>query len=289
MAMKPAPKIIRKLPSSQKTTPVPPQHSVGKPLIIAIITIAAVIGLVLLLLNTDRLAGKATFTEVTTVQKDTTPACAPVPAGLIAWWQGENNANEIGGRHGTLVGGVTFGTGKVGKAFSLNSALKQYVTADSVSELMTGQEFSFGAWVKPLDSARGAVLSFHTSAGRNKNMIFWSAVAGSNKFSYYDSSLSYKTVPSPSTVNAWHHVMVTIDSKNTGNIYVDGGLTSFLFDGVSVRPAPGDRFSIGQEWDGLSTLTPPTLTPTDLFNGLIDEVMIFNKALTQAEVNVIYN
>ena len=43
-------------------------------------------------------------------------------AGLISWWPGEGNANDIAGaNNGTLVGSVTFAPGLVGQAFSFAS------------------------------------------------------------------------------------------------------------------------------------------------------------------------
>jgi amino acid permease len=43
------------------------------------------------------------------------------PSGLVAWWKAENNANDsVGGYNGTLYGGTTFTSGKVGQAFSFD-------------------------------------------------------------------------------------------------------------------------------------------------------------------------
>src|SRR5262245_8578149 len=41
------------------------------------------------------------------------PVCAPPPSGMVSWWPGEGDANDIqGGHHGTLEGGMTFGSGE---------------------------------------------------------------------------------------------------------------------------------------------------------------------------------
>ena len=43
------------------------------------------------------------------------------PAGLVSWWPGDGNANDIvGDNHGTLENGATFATGKVNQAFSFD-------------------------------------------------------------------------------------------------------------------------------------------------------------------------
>ena len=47
--------------------------------------------------------------------------CVQPPAGLVSWWPGEGNANDIvGSNHGTLQNGATFAAGMVGQAFSFD-------------------------------------------------------------------------------------------------------------------------------------------------------------------------
>ncbi len=47
--------------------------------------------------------------------------CVTPPSGLVSWWPGEDNANDIqGSNHGTLQNGATFATGLVNQAFSFD-------------------------------------------------------------------------------------------------------------------------------------------------------------------------
>src|ERR1700730_9009903 len=47
--------------------------------------------------------------------------CAPPPPNMIAWWRGDGNADDsVGGHHGSLMAGATFGAGEVGQGFSFN-------------------------------------------------------------------------------------------------------------------------------------------------------------------------
>ncbi|MBI3415922.1 MAG: immunoglobulin domain-containing protein, partial [Verrucomicrobia bacterium] len=47
--------------------------------------------------------------------------CVPTPTGLIAWWPGDGNANDLAGtNHGTLRNGAGFAPGIVGQAFALD-------------------------------------------------------------------------------------------------------------------------------------------------------------------------
>jgi hypothetical protein len=49
-------------------------------------------------------------------------AAADEPAsGVVAWWKGEGNANDIAGaNNGTVQGNTVYAAGKVGQAFSLD-------------------------------------------------------------------------------------------------------------------------------------------------------------------------
>ena len=76
-------------------------------------------------------------------------SCVPSPGGIVAWWPGDGNANDIvGGNDGTLTGGVTFGTGVVGDAFSFDGGGGFVEIPDSPSLNLTAS-LSAEAWVKP--------------------------------------------------------------------------------------------------------------------------------------------
>jgi hypothetical protein len=47
--------------------------------------------------------------------------CDPAPSGIVAWWPGEGDANDIvGTNNGTIAGGVVYASGQVGKAFQFS-------------------------------------------------------------------------------------------------------------------------------------------------------------------------
>src|ERR1051325_7362945 len=48
--------------------------------------------------------------------------CTPPPSGIVSWWPGEGNANDIqGNNNGTLQNAATFASGEVGQAFLFTS------------------------------------------------------------------------------------------------------------------------------------------------------------------------
>ncbi len=59
---------------------------------------------------------------VLTVVNPTPPSCDAPPSGIVAWWPGQGDANDIiGGNNGTVGSGVSFTNGLVGEAFNFQA------------------------------------------------------------------------------------------------------------------------------------------------------------------------
>src|SRR5437867_10003102 len=67
------------------------------------------------------------------------PSCVAPPSGMVSWWPGDGNADDIqGGNNGTLQGGATFGTGEVGQGFSLNGTSAYVSVPDNANLYPSG-------------------------------------------------------------------------------------------------------------------------------------------------------
>ncbi len=91
---------------------------------------------------------------------DAAPTCVAPPAGLVSWWPGDGNVDDIWDNNdGTLMNGAGFAPGKVGQAFSFDG-LDDYVEVanEEVFDFGAGP-FSITAWIK-------------TSGGRSFNEHF---------------------------------------------------------------------------------------------------------------------
>ena len=76
-------------------------------------------------------------------------SCMPPPSGMVGWWPGDGNANDIiGGNSGALVGGVSFVPGEVGQAFSVDGSTG-YVQIPGGSPVQPASAISIAAWVYP--------------------------------------------------------------------------------------------------------------------------------------------
>jgi hypothetical protein len=86
------------------------------------------------------------------------PVCIPPPAGLMSWWTGDEDYNDIVSNNiGTPQGGVTFAPGEVDQAFSFNGASSVFVP-DSPSLEFGTRDFTIDFWLKTTQTTEGILL-----------------------------------------------------------------------------------------------------------------------------------
>ncbi len=199
-----------------------------------------------------------------------------------SWWKADGNANDSSGaNHGALVNGVTYAAGKVGQAFSFDGSLK-YVRVPDAANLNFGTttDFTLEAWIKLNGAQNGLVGLLAKGSGAPFYQLM---VNGNHLYAEVFSAAGF--VPLAGTTTAlddgnFHHVALVVSrSGQNGKLYVDGNQevsvnNSFLAGGLDIT---GD-FLIGVRRGGDGP-----------FNGLIDETTVHRRALTQAELQAIYN
>ncbi|KPL25159.1 MAG: hypothetical protein AMJ75_01785 [Phycisphaerae bacterium SM1_79] len=199
---------------------------------------------------------------------------ASVRDGLIGYWPYDGDTLDYSslGNHGTAFGNPTFVGGKVGSG-ALDFDGNDYVTMDSVADDFTGNDVTMAAWIKTTTTSEGDWFSLNGTNGQYLLCI----LGGDIRF--------YEGGWRPAagvTVNdgGWHHVVATREDMHV-KIYVDGVHRSSASHTSTVTLDPGDRWSIAQEWDGS--------TPSDFFTGTVDEVAMWDRALTAGETAYLYN
>ena len=198
-----------------------------------------------------------------------------LPAGLVALWSGEGNANDsVGGSIGTLTGSAAYESGKVGQAFALHGN-RDFVNVGNPASLQL-QDFTISAWVK---RASPSVVSY---GSYGIGVIYGYGYGGYGL--YLDPSgrpaLSKiglnETKPDMSiTDTAFHHLAVT----------QSGSTVIFYIDGIAY-PAPG--YDPGFVFSTMAAIGARGDNSDNSFLGLIDEIGVFNRALSAAEIQAIY-
>jgi uncharacterized delta-60 repeat protein len=214
-----------------------------------------------------------------------TPVCSGVPDGIISWWPGEGNAQDIVGHYdGAQQNGATFGAGMVGQAFSLDGIDDAIVVNNDAA--LNPFSITVEAWVKPSSLPAGSIADVVTKWGFDATVDSYflgllnsggvvKVLGGIGDGATGDSGFSGGTV----TLNAWNHIAMTYDAASGLNrLYLNGASVSQRVRAHGIYPTTS-RVFIGREDSNNHRF----------FSGLIDEPTIYSRALTDAEILAIYN
>jgi GH25 family lysozyme M1 (1,4-beta-N-acetylmuramidase) len=206
------------------------------------------------------------------------PGSVLAPAGLVDWWPANGNGIDIVNGYNALANGnFYYSSGNTGRAFHFDGATS-YLTVTSAPADVTGS-WTACMWVNrqqtPQTSA--ALLSDGTYTLKleqyNNTHEVGITQAGVQDWVFTNSSY---TVP----LNTWTHLaFVGTGSGKAGTItlYVNGVQTGLLNTNLSLgRTTIGATYATGTGY-------------VDYMEGSLDEIMLFNKALTSAQVQSIYS
>ncbi len=203
--------------------------------------------------------------------------CTPPPSGMVAWYGGDGNANDLQGNYpGVLQGGTLFTAGKVRQAFSFDGS-DDYVDAGNIN--LANRSFSFDAWVKRNSSSSADLILGQGTANIGQGLhIGWRAGSNDFTFDFFNSTLNVADTPDTN----WHHW--------AGSYNVTNGEKRIYKDGQLVGSNTGGGYSGGGSlWIGRSPWVNGDWVNGAPLDGLMDEVEIFDRVVSQAEFQAIYN
>jgi hypothetical protein len=216
-----------------------------------------------------------------------TPTCAPIPAGMVSWWPLEGNGADVyGSNSGITQGAPAFVPGKVGSAMSVNGTNGISVPSSASLNFGAGVDLSIDAWIKTSNTARNTltIVDKRLISGANVNGYVVYLYNGKLGFQLGVGGTGQDAIDLSADLRngQWHHMAITVDrdSATGGKAYVDGALTgTFNPTARSGNLSNNQPLLIGQH---------ETAAIAD-FIGQIDEVEIFSRAITGADVASIYN
>jgi hypothetical protein len=227
------------------------------------------------------------------------PACYAQPSGLVSWWRGNDDATDhVGSNTGTLENGAGFALGESGDAFSFNGSNQYVLIGEPVpTNLQIQNNITMSAWIYvtsypanvgsgPYQTIVGSEASNHSGIGLylDGSIGITGVPPGSLDLDIGNGSSWYSTYTTTQVpLNQWVLVTITATANHQPNIYYNGVLQPVMSpSGETVWngtvPYTGSWFAIGQ-----------TVSGNYAFNGQIDEVQVYNTALTTAQVQGIYN
>ncbi len=215
--------------------------------------------------------------------------CASLTNGLLGWWAGEGTAQDsFGTNHGAVVNGVGFVGGEVGQAFNLNANTNQYVMVPYNPALALGSggnDFTIELWMRPV-AGGGQPLVANDAGGAQYNQWAFSWNFGALEMFVANPSgaaVSLRSGAYSPALNQWHHVAVTRNGT-VFSFYGDGVLLSTVSNSVAM-PTPATPLVFGR---AINTMPGYNHSPY-YFNGAVDEIALYNQALSAADIAGIYN
>jgi len=218
------------------------------------------------------------------------PSVDPGPDGLLVHYAFEDSLADNSGNalDGTAVGDPVYGQGPAGQGKAMD-----FDGIDDVVELgpldVVGGEITLAAWIKPDDFAisDARIISKATEWAGDSHFWMMSTQAETQlRFRLKtDEGPATTTLVSPDPVleaGVWMHVAATWDGA-TMRIYRDGvEVGSMAKGGSAVAVDPMVSAAIGSQPSDAFDTDPSHVAK--FFNGLIDEVRIYNRALSETEV-----
>ena len=208
---------------------------------------------------------------------------------LISYWKLEEASGTRVDAHGsndlTDNNTVTSATGKSGNAADFEAGNSEYlnITDASQSGLDITGDLSINLWVnfESLTTGRMISKSDFGTADRAYSFLWVNTVTDYLRLYLYDGVTEYEpTVAWTPSTATWYMLTVVYDaSAGTQDYYVNGSQQGTQQTGAvnSIRNSTANFNISAAQGD------------VNYFDGLIDEVAIWNKTLTTAEITEIYN
>lgn len=225
----------------------------------------------------------------------------PITDGLIGYWPFDGNANDISGNgnNGVVNGAqlVTDKDGNTSSAYSFDGQNDYIELADadmlSFGNGQTGSPFSFSFWLKPtLDETYHNIIGKWNQQINTTEYVIWYNGDNKLRIDLEDNRTNYKRLilKSNSSLKSgiWQNITITYNgSRNAGGlkIYFDGVLDlsgTYTTDAEYVsmeNTSQNLRFGRHIAANGDQAY----------YKGAMDEIRLYNRVLSQAEIGALYN
>ena len=221
-------------------------------------------------------AGITVYEDERKIEKDSSGERildAPDDNSMVSWWRFDGNARDsVGGNHGTAYGG----TNTNGNVLNLDG-VDDYVEINDDDSLDIGvSNFTISVWIKRESFASRMFLVDKYNPSLGISLEFSSS--DNIRALIYNGTMYEIVTTNAYTDKNWYNIIWKRDS-DTAYLYVNNVLKGTV-DGVDNVDITNNldlnlgRYQFGNDF---------------FFNGSIDDVMIFNKALSEDEIKAIYN
>lgn len=202
--------------------------------------------------------------------------------GLVGYWPFNGNANDVGGNgNNGVVTGASLTTDRFGNANSAYSFddNSDYIDCGNSSSVNITGSITLSAWIN--------ATNFNTENGIiSKNGSYDLITSANNTIPPLDKIRWLEAggflFTSPIQQGTWLHIVATFDlTTQTKKVYVNGTLFASQAASITSLPTTTQNLYIGSH--------QPLIVPSWSFNGKLDDIGVWNRALTQQEITNLYN
>jgi len=218
---------------------------------------------------TNNLGYNATYSRMITVY----PAAE---AGLVVWLNLDNTTTDLSGRYHQFnwIGNSSYDEGLKNQGFSahFNNSAPGYINSPHADDLDGYSEVTYSFWAKKHNASEQEIVL-------NKHTVLLIQI-NSNGFTYY--LVNETTTPSQRTRTAinndtnWHYYVLRYDGSSI-DFFFDGSYSGSENTSGPINSDPSRPLVIGKDPWGQT------------FNGDLDEIKIYERALNTTEIQETYN
>jgi hypothetical protein len=241
------------------------------------------------------------FASLSIWSSSTFAACNIVTSGIVGCYTFDDGNVQDGsgnGNHGTAAAGVSYVKGKVGQALKLNGTGTSYARITNPAQKFD-REYTLSAWVSTAGQGMPIVSKYSWNNTTGRGFLAFTTTPDGNSGVYSSGSTVFEATllntgwypaqyPSYTLpLNEFHLVTITYNVGRT-KIYIDGQFTvEKTISHTSSLDNPYDILIGSYLYNNGTALVATGYNRT--FDGLIDELRIYNRAITDAEITQLYN
>jgi len=223
------------------------------------------------------------------------PVLATVPTtptgGLYLSYPFTGNANDVSGNSntGTVQAGAALTTDRYGatnSAYSFNGST-QYISTANSSVSPGPQDFSISVWFKT-STAGGKLVGYGASQTGPSSMYdrhIYMSNTGQIYFGIYPGLAQTINTTTTYADGKWHHVVGTVSTTLGATLFVDGAIQA----ADPTMTTPQVYGTTGYWRVGYDNLGGWPNAPTNaFFTGSLDDIAIYNTALTASQIYILY-
>lgn len=204
--------------------------------------------------------------------------------GVVGWWSFQGNANDVSGNghHGTVYGATLtqdrFGNPEGAYRFDGNDRI---IVPDSDAFTLGANDFTLLTWMQYHPVGGYYLMGHDEGPGSTNKWIFWTQSTGVFLHVNTRSGGGYTAANysgAAAQPDIWYHMAIRRD----GDLYTVfwNGLPGPSHTDSRTIPNPSASFQMG---------TAETDHPERVFRGVLDDVLWYNRALTDAEIRSLYD